>query len=96
MKSCSRLEIQENGARGLFPFRKRTEGLWEKARMFTEKLMQLQELFETGEYHKATARMSLALAEKRTEAGWNDRWKVIAAVDQLDFIEILNFCTYGI
>ena len=52
---------------------------------FTEKLIQLAELFETGEYHKATARMSLALAEKDRSRLERQMEKVIAAVDQLDF-----------
>ena len=57
---------------GLFSLSEK-DGDLEKARMFTEKLIQLAELFETGEYHKATARMSLALARKgQKPAGTTD------------------------
>lgn len=69
---------------GLFSLSEK-DGDLEKARMFTEKLIQLAELFETGEYHKATARMSLALAEKDRSRLERQMEKVIAAVDQLDF-----------
>lgn len=69
---------------GLFSLSEK-DGDLEKARMFTEKLIQLAELFETGEYHKATARMSLALAEKDRSRLERQMEKVISAVDQLDF-----------
>lgn len=69
---------------GLFSLSEK-DGDLEKARMFTEKLIQLAELFETGEYHKASARMSLALAEKDRSRLERQMEKVIAAVDQLDF-----------
>ena len=69
---------------GLFSLSEK-DGDLEKARMFTEKLIQLAELFETGEYHKATARMSLALAEKDRSRLERQMEKVIDAVDQLDF-----------
>ena len=69
---------------GLFSLSEK-DGDLEKARMFTEKLIQLAELFETGEYHKASARMSLALAEKDRSRLERQMEKVIDAVDQLDF-----------
>ena len=68
---------------GLFSLAEK-DGDLEKARMFTEKLIQLAELFETGEYHKASAKMSLALAEKNRNKQEQYMEEVISAVDQLD------------
>ncbi len=69
---------------GLFSLAEKDRDL-EKARMLTEKLIQLAELFETGEYHKASAKMSLALAEKDRDRLEQYMEEVISAVDQLDF-----------
>lgn len=68
---------------GLFSLAEKDHDL-EKARMLTEKQVQLAELFETGEYYKASARMGLVLAQKNRQQLEEQMKKVLEAVDEMD------------
>ena len=60
------------------------QGDLQKARMITEKMTGLAELFETGEYHKISAQMQISLMEKDREKVRDCMKKLIDAVEELD------------
>ena len=82
-------EIRERAADALFGYYYRNEdyekdGDFQKARMITEKMTGLAELFESGEYHKISAQLQIPLMEKDREKVREYMKKLTDAVEEMD------------
>lgn len=60
------------------------DGDFQKARMITEKMTGLAELFESGEYHKISAQLQIPLMEKDREKVREYMKKLTDAVEEMD------------
>ncbi|WP_353097175.1 helix-turn-helix transcriptional regulator [Tissierella praeacuta] len=64
----------------------------EKAYIFVEKQRELANIFEMGEYHEASCRLDLAIAEKDVEATIETMEKMLASVDKIcDFTKVILY-----
>lgn len=75
--------VAEMALGGIFMLAEK-DGDFQKARMITEKMTGLAELFESGEYHKISAQLQIPLMEKDREKVREYMKKLTDAVEEMD------------